>query len=268
MKAPAREGRCFHVGGTTPAKNNRVLCDIKYLTRCSEPATLAEELTHHHAMRKSPRLELHLDETPAPPNISDRAIDNLRFIRDTMERAGAFTALSGKGIAATGLVAAAAAAMSGTDFGSPRWLLVWVASAAVAFSVSASFTLRKARALSSPLTRGIARKLALAFFPSLMAGAVFTAVALRAGWFTALPGIWLLTYGASVMAGGALSSAIVPVMGALFMLLGAAALGAPLALARAWSPESINLFVHALMLAGFGGLHVLFGWLIARRHGG
>lgn len=200
--------------------------------------------------------------------MSDRAIDNVRFIRETMERAGVFTALSGKGIAATGIVACAAAALSGTNFGSPRWLIVWIASAAIAFSVSTSFTLRKSRKLASPLTRGIARKLALAFFPSLIAGAVFTAVALRAGWYTALPGIWLLTYGAAVMAGGALSSAIVPVMGALFMLLGAGALGAPLALGRAWSPESVNLLVHALMLAGFGGLHILFGWLIARRHGG
>jgi hypothetical protein len=101
-----------------------------------------------------------------------------------------------------------------------------------------------------------------------MAGAVFTAVALRAEWFTALPGIWLLTYGAAVMAGGALSSAIVPVMGALFMLLGAAALGAPLALPHAWGQENINLLLHGLMLAGFGGLHLMFGWLIARRHGG
>ena len=66
----------------------------------------------------------------------------------------------------------------------------------------------------------------------------------------------LLLYGTALVAGGALSVRIVPVMGLAFMALGIAALGAP----AAWG--------NAFMAAGFGGLHIVFGLVIARRYGG
>jgi hypothetical protein len=85
---------------------------------------------------------------------------------------------------------------------------------------------------------------------------MLTVVLWRGQMANALPGTWLLLYGTAVVAGGAFSVRIVPVMGMCFMLLGAAALYAP----AAWGDY--------LMAAGFGGLHVIFGVIIARRHGG
>jgi hypothetical protein len=222
-------------------------------------------------MPKAPHLRIEPPRDPVPrdahPALSERAIDNLRFIRETMERAGSFTAISGSGIVGTGIVALAATLIAGSDLQSPRWLLTWIVAAAVAGIVSVSLTISKSRASGTPITAGIGRKLALAFFPSLVAGAILTAVALRAGWYPAVPGMWLVMYGAAVMAGGALSVPIVPIMGACFMLTGAFALSAPLILVS-WSSADRAVLLNALMAIGFGGLHVVFGYAIARRYGG
>jgi hypothetical protein len=219
-------------------------------------------------MAKRPHLRLE-PPTPTAPNpaLSDRALDNLRFIRETMERAGTFTAISGTGIVATGIVALAATLVAGARLDAPRWLITWVVAAAIACVLSVSLTLSKTRISGAPLTAGVARKLSLAFFPSLVAGSILTAVAVHAGWYTAVPGMWLVMYGAAVMAGGALSVPIVPIMGASFMVTGALALAAPLVLST-WSPADRAVLLNAFMAAGFGGIHVLFGFAIAKRYGG
>ena len=213
------------------------------------------------------RPPLKLAPPEPPPALSDRAFDNLRFIRETMERAGSFTVISGWGIAGTGGVALVATLVAGNSLDGPRWLLTWMVAASIALVLSVHFTVRKFRASDTPVMAATARKLALAFLPSLVAGAVLTAVALRAGWYVALPGMWLMMYGAAVMAGGALSVPIIPVMGASFMALGALALGAPLAL-TSWTVAERAGLLNGLMAAGFGGLHIAFGIAIARKYGG
>jgi hypothetical protein len=200
---------------------------------------------------------------PAPPRepyeapaLHERAFDNLRFIRETMERAGAFTAISGRGIVAAGVVALGASAVTLREPHTARWILSWVAAAAVALALSAGLSVRKARALGVPITSGPAHKLVLAFAPALVAGALLTVILYDRDLTGLLPGVWLLLYGTGVAAGGALSVPAVPVLGVSFMTLGVAALFAPV--------EAGNWF----MLAGFGGLHIAFGIRIARRYGG
>jgi hypothetical protein len=188
--------------------------------------------------------------------LHDRAAENLRFIRETMERAGAFTAVPGRGMVAVGLTAVAAVLLGPTLVGSRAWLVFWLAEAALALAVGSITLARKAKALGLPLLSGPARRFLLAFSPPLLAGAVLTAVAVSQGLGLLLPGLWLLLYGTAVLCGGALSVRIIPIMGATFMALGAAALLAP------------QVFGGPFMLLGFGGLHLLYGVLIARWYGG
>lgn len=185
-----------------------------------------------------------------------RAVDDLRFIRDTMERATLTTAISGWGLVACGLVALAAAALAHAAATPERHLLVWLAAATVALGVSVASSARKARRARAPFLSATVRKLVLATAPALLAGAALTAALAARQQHALLPPVWLLLYGAAVMAGGAHSVRPLPAMGAGFLALGGLALLAP----PAWGD--------ALLAAGFGGLHLAGGVWIARRHGG
>jgi hypothetical protein len=68
--------------------------------------------------------------------------------------------------------------------------------------------------------------------------------------------VWILLYGAAVVTGGAFSVRIVPVMGWIFMAIGALAFALPAG------------FENILMGASFGVVHLVFGLIIARRYGG
>jgi len=193
---------------------------------------------------------------PEAPALHERAMDNLRFIRETMERAGSFTAVSGWGEIAIG-VTALGAAVGASRFGVGRtWLAIWLGEAALSLVISGGAMLRKARAANKPLLSGPGRKFALSFVPPMCAGAILTAALYKTGSMGSMPGAWLLLYGAGVITGGSFSVRIVPVMGLCFMLAGTAALFCP------------ALWGNYFMAAGFGGLHIIFGLVIARRYGG
>jgi hypothetical protein len=191
-----------------------------------------------------------------PPALHDRAMDNLRFIRETMERAGSFTAVSGWGEVAIGLTALAAAYVAARQAGFDEWLVVWLVEACLSLVIAGSAMIWKARTARIPLLSGPGQKFALSFSPPILVGAILTAVLYRAGTAEAIPGTWLLLYGTAVVTGGASSVRVVVLMGVAFMLAGAAALFSP----PAWG----DIF----MAGGFGGLHIAFGAVIARKHGG
>ena len=193
------------------------------------------------------------ERTPAA--LHERAVADLRFIRQTMEGASAFTTLSGAALVAIGLSAVGASLLAGLTPGA-TWLRVWVAEAALALAVGVLATVWKARTARLPLLAGPLRKFGLALAAPSLAGAVLTVALAREGLHALLPGVWLMLYGSGLLAGGAFSIRLVPVMGACFLSLGAATTLAPPALGP-----------FALML-GFGGLHVAFGALVVRGHGG
>ena len=197
-----------------------------------------------------------ISQQPAPPGLAERAEDNLRFIRETMERAGSFTAVSGWGQVAIGITAVVAAWISSHTVLSDRWLAVWFGEATIAVAIAMGTTTWKVRDARVPMVSGPARKFALSFVPTMIAGAVLTGLLVTRGDHALLPALWMLLYGAAVVSAGTFSVRIVPVMGACFMACGVIALLIP-ALSR-----------DVMIASTFGGLHVLFGTLIARRHGG
>jgi hypothetical protein len=115
---------------------------------------------------------------------------------------------------------------------------------------------RKSHAEGVPLLSGPGRRFAWNMIPPLAAGGVLTAALARAGAFGLLPGTWLLLYGVSIVTGGSYSVRLIPFMGGIFMLLGLAALASP----AEWG--------NAYMAIAFGGLHIVFGIVIWRKHGG
>jgi hypothetical protein len=192
---------------------------------------------------------------PAPIEIQAHAIDNLRYVRQMMERAGSFTAVPGVGACIMGATALVAAWIARTKPES-QWLpKVWLVEAVLAMAIGIGGAYLKSRRAKAPLLSGPGRKFMTAFAAPMLAGALLTAALYAGGMWSFLPGTWLLLYGAGVVSGGASSVRVVPMMGALFMACGAVALFAP-----AWG---------ALLLAlGFGGLHIVFGIVIAVRYGG
>jgi hypothetical protein len=183
-------------------------------------------------------------------------MEDLRFIRRTMENGNTFTAVPGWGGVGMGVTALAAAAIAAGQVTPEGWLGVWVAEAVVAAGIGAWAIERKARRTGLPVLTGTGRKVLLGFAPPALAGIVLTLALWQAGTIQKIPGAWLLLYGVAVVAGGTFSVRIVPLMGVGFMILGTIAL--------LLLPEAGDI----LMALGFGGLHVVFGTIIARRHGG
>ncbi|MBI3664727.1 MAG: hypothetical protein HY236_00630 [Acidobacteria bacterium] len=193
---------------------------------------------------------------PDPPALHDRAMENLRFIRETMERSASFTAVPGRGGILMGITALVAAVLASRQISREEWLATWLIAGLLAMLIGIWAISRKARVVHLPVLSQPGRKFALSLSPPILAGGLLTLVFFRAGLIAVIPGMWLLLYGAGVVTGGAFSVKIVPVMGICFMAAGGIALFCP----PAWA--------NWVLAAGFGGLHILFGAIIARRYGG
>lgn len=190
------------------------------------------------------------------PALHDRAMDNLRYIRETMERATPFTGISGRGEMAIGATALVACAIAAQQLDFNLWIGIWLTEAFISLLIAGWSMDRKARATHTPLFSGSGRKAVFSLAPPVIAGGLLTIVLVRAGLPDVIPGVWLLLYGTGVITGGMFSVRAVPAMGLCFMALGALALFSP----PAWA----NWF----MAIGFGGLHLLFGAIIVRKYGG
>lgn len=191
-----------------------------------------------------------------PRSVSSQAADNLVFIREAMERSATFTSVPGAGGAVMGTIAMAASVIAARQPSGDRWLLVWLAAAAVAAIVGLVTMAQKARTAGGTLTGVTARRFALGLAAPFVAGAAMTYELWAVRNFTVMAPSWLLLYGAGLLTGGMFSVPVVRVIGGCFMALGIAAILTP--------PEWGNVW----LAIGFGGLQIGFGIYIARNHGG
>jgi hypothetical protein len=198
------------------------------------------------------------------PISAQSARENLLYIRRTLEAAGQLTAVPGKCLMATGLIAIAGAVFNGFVTGAP-WgsgshprfaLATWGIVLGLSLGIVSLGIYRKSRQMRAPIQLPLLRKLLWSLCPALFVGGILTGLAIQSGSLAWLPVIWLGCYGAAVTNGGQVSVAPVRYMGLCFLL---AAGGAAL------SPTEAGL---AWLALGFGWLHLVYGTYIARRHNG
>lgn len=216
----------------------------KYLTRWIYLSTVPQQMSE--PIRSKPKsVAMHT-----------HAMDNLRFIRSAMESSASFTSVPGLGGVVVGLTGLLAGVLAGLPALAGHWLTIWVVAAIVALVQGGLFMAKKARGEGVRLSRGVARRFFFSVTPPLVAACVLTVILNGSSASGVIPGLWLLLYGSGVISGGTYSVRPVPIMGVCFMILGLVALLAP----EAWA--------NGLLTLGFGGLHIVFGAMIARRYGG
>ena len=195
-------------------------------------------------------------EPSEPERLSDRAIDNLRYIRETMERSSSFTAVPGYGGMLMGVTAIAAAYIANRQIYLVDALSVWLVEAVLAFLIGLLAMWQKSKIAGQSLLSAPAKKFALSFAPPLIAGGIVVLGLWRYGHYYEMAPVCIVSYGAAVACGGAFSVRVIPVMGWCFIAIGALAFALP------------TTFGNLMMAASFGLLHIVFGAIIARRYGG
>jgi hypothetical protein len=186
----------------------------------------------------------------------ERAAESIEFIRETMVRSASFTAVPGQGGVAMGAIGVVAAVMASRTTSPESWLATWLIAATVATPIGLAAIWMKARRNHVALWSASGRRFMQGFLPAIVAGAALTLALVRAERIELLPPTWLLLYGAGILAGATASIAVLTWVGALFMVLGVGAV----ATAGQWADVWLG--------AGFGGLQIVFGIIITRKHGG
>ncbi len=195
-------------------------------------------------------------KTSSPSTVQTHAEAQLSFIRSTMERATYFTAVPGWGGIFMGITAILAAISASQSQTLQQWILIWLGAAVLGVCIGLVTAWRKAKKANVQMFSGTGRRFWISLGTPILVAVVVTLALLLRSQTTMLPGIWLLLYGTGVVTGGVFSVKIIPAMGCCFLVLGMIALFTP----SGWGDT--------MMAIGFGGLHILFGIIIARRYGG
>jgi len=190
--------------------------------------------------------------------------DSLLYIRRTLEAAGRLSTVSGTGTFFVGVLALAAVVVNVRITGTPwntgaqpyQALAVWAALLVLSGAVTAFSMARKSSRTGLAFWSPVLRKALWTFSAPMVLGAVLSAAVLRSQNPELLPVVWLGCYGAALTAAGVMSVSPVRWMGISFLAL---------AICAVFLTPAAGL---ALLAAGFGLLHIIFGAYIHWRHDG
>jgi hypothetical protein len=183
--------------------------------------------------------------------LDTHAAATLRYIRASMESAASLSVPGSTGIA-SGIVGVVAAIVASVPALRPHWLIIWLLAAALAAGVGGALLLRQPSLSSLTIGGAPIRRFAIGLLPSLFAGAVMTWALWANGGLHLIPGMWLLLYGCGLIAASAATARTIGILGATFAATGLLAF---------LLPQRLQL----LMLGvGFGGLHIVFGYVMGR----
>ncbi|MBI5360022.1 MAG: hypothetical protein HZA48_05510 [Planctomycetes bacterium] len=134
--------------------------------------------------------------------------------------------------------------------------VIWGAVFVLSGLVQAAFTIRKAKASHISVWSKVSRQVLYAVIPGFLAGAVLTVYFIKERNYFILPSVWMLTYGVAVSASGMFSVAVVRLLGWAFVISSL--------LPFLLIPESSIL----AMAVSFGGYHIIYGIIVAKKYGG
>jgi hypothetical protein len=224
---------------------------------------------------------------------AEKAAENLKVIRQLMERPIRYSTMSGWSGIFAGCVAIVGLVLDSAVYGAYRdpveamWfnLGVWAAILVIAFAGVTTLTLLRERAQGIPLWSAAKRRFLMTILPAFIAGAGLTlAIVYRWYWqvgpnqWGLIPAIWMLFYGVACWQVGAFSIGEMRVMGAAFILAGIVTsaffqynipgVTAPLAGSGFTLGLAAGSAPYWTLGATFGGFHILYGIVVLTRHGG
>lgn len=179
-----------------------------------------------------------------------KALQNLAFVRETMENAGAFTTVPGWGMVAIGFSAMVTSFITIFISNPVIWMSIWILEAIIAIAIGLTSISLKNNKLGLTILHGIGLRFMINLCIPILAAVPLSFVLWKHNLTFHMPDVWLLLYGTSIITAGSYSLRLVLFMGCSFFALGCIGMLFPVI------PKD------ALMFFGFGVFHCLFGMLI------
>lgn len=190
------------------------------------------------------------------------AEENLRVIRELMERSTKYSTFSGlsgvlAGLASiVGCLVTQSLAHNAPNTHAYRipFLITW--SLVILFALTADYLLMKRRAVrvGKRIVSRLGKQMIYAAGPGLGTGGLLTLFLLRHDMVSSIFPIWMLCYGIAVCAVGQFSQREVKALGIAFLLAGTLVLPFP----------ALGL---PMMAVAFGGFHIVYALIMSRREG-